>query len=45
MPVGILFGERGLKFPLNYVPKPSGTGFGRISLNLEVFDPIKIQID
>jgi hypothetical protein len=34
IPFGVFFGERGLKFPLAYSPKPSGTGFGRISLNL-----------
>jgi len=34
IPFGVFFGERGLKFPLTYVPKPVGTGFGRVSLNL-----------
>jgi hypothetical protein len=44
VPFGVFFGERGLRFPLTYSPTPAGTGFGKISLNLEVLDPIKMQI-
>ena len=39
---GVAFGEYGLQFPLTYQPKENG--FGKIEVNLEVFNPIYQQL-
>ena len=39
---GVGFGEYGLQFPLSYQPKENG--FGKLEVNLEVFNPIYQQL-